>query len=120
MSAGSFDISRYETDAGPIHPCRVQPETIALDIDGTANDAPAGAVDGQGSANMGGSRRRNGINARYVLLRFTGAAPAGYSGDDVRVPVLTPAAFAAYTLGATGTYLGEAVEVRGRTSEEVN
>jgi len=56
---------------------------------------------------------------RYVTLGFTGAPPTGYSGDPVRVPVLDPAAFANYTLGATGTYLGVGVEVLGRVGETV-
>jgi hypothetical protein len=123
MSAGVFESSRYELSAengGGIAPCKVQPETLAATIDGVANDAPTGAVTIPNSANMVGPRNANGIQSRYVTLEWTGAPPTGYSGDNVRIPVLQPSTYAAWTKDATGTYLGAGVKVVGRIPERVN
>lgn len=82
MSAGSFESAFYEMseeNGGFVLRCRVQPETLAATVASTANA---------------------GVNMRYVTLGFTGAPPAGYSGDPVRIPVLDPAVFAEWTLGA--------------------
>lgn len=122
MSAGNFVRSRYETSSengGGIHPIRVQPETLALTIDGTANAATTSDIDRQTTARANKSSTAYGVGARAVVLEFTGAAPDGYSGDPVRVPVLTPDAFLAYQVGQTGTYLGAAVEVISRIAENV-
>lgn len=122
MSAGSFDTAFYELSAdngGYIMRCRVQPETLAAEIDSVANAGAEGPADAPGSATISQGRRSAGVNMRYVTLGWTAAPPAGYSGDPVRIPVLTPTTFAAWTLGATGTYLGAAVEVLGRVGETV-
>lgn len=117
MSAGNFVRSRYESDAGNIHPIRVQPETIAANIGG-ANAAPAGTVDVAISARVSGGNRQLGLTARKVRLAFTGGSPTDYADDSiVTIPVLTPAIFNAIAVGQTGTYLGQAVEVVGKTSE---
>jgi len=121
MSAGAFEISKYETDSGAIHPIRVQPETLAATIDGNTNAAPAGAVDGLGSASVSRGRRANGINARLVRLRFSGTPPTGYlTNGTVTIPALTPEVYDAAIKGATGTYLGASVIVSGRSPETVN
>lgn len=122
MSAGVFETAFYETSAengGFVLRCRVQPETLAATIGATANASVAGPATAPGSATISQGRRSAGVNMRYVTLGFTGAAPAGYSGDPVRIPVLDPATFATWTLGATGTYLGSDVEVLGRVGETV-
>lgn len=123
MSAGAFENSFYELSAengGFIMACRVQPETLAASINSVANAAPAGPADAPGSATISQGRRSAGVNMRYVSLKFTASPPTGYSGDNVRIPVLSPTTFAAWTKGATGTYLGVAVEVAGRVGETVN
>ncbi len=122
MSAGPFERTFYETsteNGGFILSCRVQPETLAATIGGSANAAPDGPATAPGSATISQGRRSAGVNMRYVSLEFTGAAPTGYSGDPVRIPVLDPATFASWTLGATGTYLGSDVQVIGRTGETI-
>lgn len=119
MSAGAFEFTKYETDAGAILRARVQPETLALVIDGTTNAAPTGDIDDQGSVLIS-SRRRNGVNARYVSLTWTGTPPTGYKdGGTLRVPIMTPTAFNAIAPGDTGTYLGANVRVAGKTGEKV-
>lgn len=116
MSSGKFTLSRYETNDGDIAPCRVQEETITA-----WNAAPTGAVTVPVSANMGGSRRRNGINARYASGRWVDdVAPAGYLGTGrVRVPILTPAAFAAIQRGDELAYLGATFVVTGKVNEAI-
>lgn len=122
MSAGEFVRSRYELDTGNgggIARCLVQPETLACEINSVANAAPSGAVDLPNSARMLGPRRGLGINSRYVTLEWTGTPPTGYSGDNVRIPVLQESTFAAWQNDATGTYLGAGVRVVGRNPERV-
>lgn len=120
MSAGAFLANgKYEADSGTIYRIRVQPETVAANI-GSANAVPAGAVDGEGSARVGGGNRQIGIKARSVTVRFTATVPDGYAADRLlRIPILTPAVYDAITPGATGTYLGTAVVVVGKNPERV-
>lgn len=122
MSAGEFSTSKYQCSADNgsyILACRVQPETLAATIDSVANDAPTGAVNAPGSATISQGRRSAGVNMRYVTLEWTGTKPTNYSGDTVRIPVLKPETFAAWTLGSTGTYLSQNVKVVGRNNETV-
>lgn len=122
MSSGEFTNTLYELSAdngGGIAPVRVQPETLSATINGAANDAPAGPATLPVSAKVSGGNREIGINCRTVNLEFTGAPPTDYSGDNVTIPVMTPATFAAWTVGQTGTYLGVDVRVAGRSPERV-
>ena len=57
---------------------KVQPETLSLTLAGESNSAPAGEVDLPFFVNVGSSRRRRGVNARKVRVRFTGSPPSGY------------------------------------------
>ncbi len=123
MSAGVFVQSRYQSNAdvgGGIYPIRVQPETLLLDIGGTVNAPPAGVADQPIFARARKGTREYGVGARAVRLRFdVGDIPTGYSGDEVVVPIMTPAAFTAATPGATGTYLGSGVTVVSRLPERI-
>jgi hypothetical protein len=122
MSAGPFESAFYETSSENgsfILRCRVLPETLEATIDGTANAGVAGPANAPGSATISQGRRTAGVNMRYVTLGWTGAPPTGYSGDPVRIPVLDPAVFAAWTLGETGTYREVGVEVLSRVGETV-
>jgi len=122
MSAGAFEREFYEMsteNGGYILSCRVQPETLAAEINSVANAGAEGPADAPGSATISQGRRTAGVNMRYVTLAWTATPPTGYSGDNVRIPVLTPTTFAAWGLGETGTYLGAAVEVVGRVGETV-
>ena len=122
MSSGKFSRAFYETSSENgsfILSCRVQPETLTASIGGMANGSATGPADAPGSATSSQGRRSAGVNMRYVSLGWTDGAPTGYSGDPVRVPVLDPATFTAWTLGATGTYLATAVEVLSRVGETI-
>ena len=122
MSAGKFTSTFYQTseDNGDfILTCRVQPETLAAEINGTANAGHPGPANAPGSATISQGKRTAGVNMRSVTLQWTGAKPAGYEGDTVRIPVLRRATAAQWVPGATGTYLGQAVRVVGRTAETI-
>lgn len=124
MSAGSFQRVKYEADnarGGGIYRMRVQPETLAL-TDGTITNAePADPVDQRIRAKVSKTRREIGLGPRKLLLAFTGPLPDGYSGDEVLVPILTPATFSAWSVEGTAlTYLGVPVEVVGSVSEDLN
>jgi len=122
MSAGKFSDAFYELSAengGGKARCRVQPETLAATIGGTANIAAGGPATLPSSAVISRGRKSKGINMRYVTLAWVGEPPEGYDGFTVKIPVLTVATFTAWVLGGTGTYLATPVKVVGRTAEVV-
>lgn len=123
MSAGQFTYSRYQTDEGDVYRIRIQPETVNLNVNGTANTAPTGDPEQQ-TVNASGSLRQNGINARRVRIRFGDDPPTGYKPNSViTLPVLTLTAYNSMKeqgRGSTGTYLGSAVTLVGWSSEAIN
>jgi len=122
MSSGAFENTFYQLSAengGAVLRCRLQPETLAATFGGQANDAPAGPATAPGSATISQGRRSAGVNMRYVTVRWTADPPTDYDGLTARIVVPDPTVFAAWTLGATGTYLETAAEVVGRTGETV-
>lgn len=119
MSAGAFEDSKYQTDSGDIRAIRVQPETLAANFGG-ANAAPTGAIDTAGSVRVGGSKRAYGVKARSISIRFTATPPSGYKADQIyRIPILTSALFNSINNKDTGTYLGVAARVVGKSAENV-
>ena len=123
MSAGAFTKSKYQATAdngGGIYSVTIQPETLACTIATVVNAAPTAAVDQKVSARVGGGKRKIGMNCATISMRFTGTLPEGYkSGGILVIPALTTAFRTAAAVGATGTYLGEAVVVIGRSPERV-
>lgn len=121
MSAGAFVRSAYETDSGAVAAIRVQPETLTLTLGGSANAAAGGAVTLPGSARVSGGSRSVGINARKVRISFGDAPPAGYKANStIALPWLVAATFNALPAsGSTGTYLGSAVTLVGKSPERV-
>lgn len=122
MSSGPFSNVFYETSADNgsyVLAARVQPETLAATFDGTANASAAGPANAPGSATISQGRRSAGVNMRYVTVRWDAAPPTDYSGLTARIPVLDPATFSAWTLNSSGTYLGTAATVVGRTGETI-
>lgn len=119
MSAGAFTLSKYELDGGQISPIRIQPETLGL-TDGTnANTAPAGDVDLSLFARARKGTREYGIGARFITISWNGSPPTGYKDGTLSVPVLTAAAFNAYTVGENVTYLGTTAVVVSKTAERL-
>jgi len=119
MSAGAFQISKYQSDTtANIFAVRIQPETLTATIATVANAAPTGAVTMPGRLKLSAGRKTVGVRPRKVSIVFTATAPSGYKAGAVeRIVALTPAFFAACTIGATGTYLGVACQVVGRSPE---
>lgn len=119
MSSGAFTTTKYKSDSGGIYRIRVQPETTQLAISSTTNGPPAGATTEEISANARGGKRQNGVTARTISVKFTGAIPDDYLGTPLTIPVLDPDTFVSYTSppGKTGTYLGSAIEVIGFSPE---
>jgi hypothetical protein len=123
MSAGSFDrTARYELDTdngGYIVKARVQPETLAA-TDGTdANAIPADPVDISIHAYARKGKKEYGIGMRRVILTDPDPIPDGYSGEDVSIPVMTPATFAAWSEGDAITYLGSSWTLLDKVNEEL-
>ena len=120
MSAGAFETGRYESsETGGIHAVRVQPETKALEIDGTDNAYPADPVDAKPSAQVSKGKRSIGINCRTVSIKLT-AALAGYkTGSVIVLPWFTESTFGGLSNGQTGTYLATACELVGKSPEKV-
>lgn len=123
MSAGSFVRSRYEAnyaDPAPIHPIRVQPETLAATIGGTANAAPTDAVSNPISASVSRGKREKGLKPRTLTIQFPATGqPTGYKASGTTIIVaLTLAFWNLGVPGATITYLGVECTVIGRSAEE--
>jgi len=123
MSAGVFERSRYQADYGAgtaIHPIRIQPETAALVINSVTNDPPAGATTNPISCQVSRGRRSLGLHPRFVTVAFTATPPTGYAANQTyRIPLLTPTIAAEAVAGATGTYLGVAIEVVSNFAPEI-
>jgi len=120
MSQGAFIISSYSSTAlGTVHPIRVQPETLGLQIGAVANAAAAGTRV-LPSAQVSQGKRKKGLNARTVTFKFApGAAPAGYKPESpISLPWLQGnAAFNGVFAGQTGTYLTADIVMVGKSSE---
>lgn len=118
--AGAFTLSKYETDNDNVVPIKVQPETLTANV-GSANAAPSGAVEaGFPSAQVSKGRRAIGINARTVSVKFTATPPTGYATNATyRIPIMTKTVWDAATKGTTGTYLGVAIIVVGKSPEAI-
>lgn len=121
MSAGPFTLETYGSSYDPqqSHPIRVQPETLAASVGGTANNPLVGAPTSPISALVSSSARSLGLHARIVYMRLNGAAPVGYSSlSRARLPILDPANFAAFAVKATVVdYLGTTWQVTGSRAE---
>lgn len=123
MSSGSFENSKYENLAGNvIYPCRLQPETLALDIGGVTNDPPAGAVTaGVARIKLRKGKREFGPTIRTVTVEMTAAGTGlnAYAeiGDQFTLPILSNAFFNAISIDDTGTYLGAACKVVSKFPE---
>lgn len=122
MSAGATVLSKYQDTklSTNIRPIRIQPETLALEINSVANAAPTGAQNAYPSAQVSSGKRSIGVNARTVTIKFSGTPPTGYKADSpITLPWLTATTFGAIDVGQTGTYLETAIVVLGTSAEKV-
>lgn len=119
MSSGPFSSSKYEANSGDIYPVKVQPETLTLTIGGSSNSAPAGTVDQTIRAKVSGSRRSYGVHTRTVTIELT-AALTGYKENAlITLPWLVQSTWEALAPDATGTYLGTACRLAGKSPERI-
>ena len=123
MSAGPFQVVPYETSSdelnGAIMLVRVQPETFTLTVNAIPNTPTGDAVTLGIFAQVAKSKRAYGVGCRTVTWKWdAGQEPTDYSGGPITLPVLTNAAFAAYTRDAAGTYLGGTGRIVGRSLED--
>jgi hypothetical protein len=123
MSSGPFVDSRYENLAGNVvYPCRLQQETLDLDIGGSTNDAPVAAVTtGVARIKLRKGKREFGPTIRTVTVEMTAAGTGlnAYAevGDRFILPILSNTFFNGISVGDTGTYLGAACEVKAKFPE---
>jgi hypothetical protein len=125
MSAGKPTTAVYEVATPPgtgRASITVQPETLALTIDGTANAGSSDPVNQLASVNAGGTRRETGISAYRVRLKWTGSIPDNYDPTGIiTLPLLNAAIRAkASVKDAVGVYLSQPVQVVGVTPEYIN
>lgn len=119
MSAGQFLDAFYTTNNGEVVRIKIQPETAALVVQGNTNTIPSGTNATNEYANVS-ARRRRGINARKVGIKFTGTPPTGYKQDSsIYVPWLNPATFPDPRGAREATYLGAAAEFVGISPERI-
>jgi len=119
MSAGDFVSAIYETDAGNFCNVRLQPETLAMTINASANGEGAGPINQEASAIARKGKRGIGVGCRLVGIDFAGAPPSGYTSDILYVPVLTPALFASASLGSPVSYLAASGVIVSKIAEDV-
>ena len=121
MSTGEFIISKYASnELNEVMPVRVQPETLLLFINGTVNAPPTTDIGLPLFAQVGKNRSAYGVGPRSVTVKWTGTPPDGYkAGEALKIPVMTTTAYAQYTPGSLGNYLGSQVQVISRTPENV-
>lgn len=120
MSNGRFEKHFYSSNkTGLVHPIRIQPETLALNVGGVANASAAGPATNPISAQVSQSKRALGLNARTVTIKFPTTAPTGYKVDSpISLPWLAGTDdFDSFAAGDTVTYLGATGEVVGTTAE---
>ena len=120
MSQGSFLIVNYESNKlGTIHPIRIQPETLTLNIGAVSNAAPAGTAI-LPSAQVSQGKRKKGLNSRSVTFKFDpGDEPTGYKAESpITLPWLQDnAAFNGAFAGQAGTYQGVSISIVGTANE---
>lgn len=122
MSAGPFITTSYQSTTLPGNPimiARIQPETQSLVLGGAQNEQGGATVTLPLRVNISGNKNSLGVKPRTVTLRWTAAPPDGYSPNGTLVvPILSQNLWDAIDpLVTTGTYLGAAVVVVGKSPE---
>ena len=123
MSSGPFLNTFYGVgDGSVVGNIRIQPETLTVTIDGTANAAVAGPANTERGISASGRRSTLFIGARKINLEVTGGDGSLLAvGETVSVPWLNPATFFGVALpkNQTGTYQGVPVRVVGTSPEKL-
>jgi hypothetical protein len=119
MSAGVFEFGKYEAEDLKIWSVRMQPETKAFTSASAANDYAIGSItQGVGRLKTRKSPKALGLHPRTVTVAFGSDVPTGYEANAIeKIVVFTKAAYDAYLVGNSGTYLGKAVTIVGKFPE---
>lgn len=123
MSAGVFELGKYEDNTGKVYEVRVQPETKGLTLGAVDNEYPSAALTaGLPTLAISQSRRGFGVKVRTVTVELTAdgtGAVADLQGTGTRhvIPVFDPLVWEGYDKGQTGTYLGVACKYVGKNPE---
>lgn len=121
MSAGSFSVSKYQSDLGDIHEIKIQPETAEMDIDSVENTAPPSAVNSVFAAEVNRGARAYGLRPRKIRVAFKASPPAGYRPyTTLTLPILQKSVFDGINNGDTVTYNGGTGEVTKKLAEDIN
>lgn len=119
-SANGKALYFYAADSGEIHIVELDDKTLTLNISGTAQLQPAGPATSPFWAKVSRGATEYGLKPRMIGVCFTTTAPADLEvGVTYKVTVLSPAEYAAATIGATVTYQGETAIVRTKPSESI-
>lgn len=120
MSAGSFINSRYQSDDGTIHQIKLQPETVAMTVGGTANAAPTGAIDSVFAAEVNRGAKAYGLKPRKINVSFEGEPPTGYRPyTSLSLPILTTDLFEAISDNDVVVYNGGSGKVSSKVAENI-
>lgn len=119
MSSGAFTSSKYEANSGDIYPVKVQPETLTLALGSATNTAPTGAADQTIRAKVSGSRRGYGVHCRTVTIQFTADKDEYVENATITLPWLQQTSWEALVPDVTGTYLGTACKLVGKSPERI-
>lgn len=121
MSAGAFEISKYQDNTGTrVYAIRVQPETLAATFGSAVNDPTADEVTEPIFAQVSRANGGYGVRPRKVTIRFTTTLPSGYKADGTySIPILTSALWDAITPASAGVYLGQPCIVISKSPESV-
>jgi hypothetical protein len=119
MSAGAFEFGKYEANDAKVWSVRVQPETKAFTSVSTPNDYAAGSItQGIGRLKTRKSPKALGVHPRNITVAFGTDVPTGYEANAIeKITVFTSAAWDAYLVGNTGTYLDKTVTIVGKFPE---
>lgn len=121
MSAGAFSDVKYESNEGGIHPADAQPETVALDVDGTVNALPTGPLTSKIPAKVSGSPRSKQLTCRRLTVQFgttPGSFPDGYlPGGKTNLPWFVKSTFDSIIVPSDAIYLGINCRITGKRGE---
>lgn len=120
VANGGKPLTFYEADSADIHLGRLDENTVALNIGGTAQPQPAGPATSPFWYKVSRAKNEYGLRPRYISVCFTTTAPNSLElGEVYDVVVLTAATFNALTVKGLVTYQGEEAEIQGKTPESI-
>lgn len=119
-SANGKGLYFYLADSGETHIVELDDKSLTLNIGGTAQLQPPGPATSEWWFKVSRAATEYGGRPRKIGVCFDTTAPGTLEvGPTYDVVVLSPAEFAAATIGSTVTYQGEQATVRRKTQESI-